>query len=745
VKNSFWSSIHPTPDTYSLFRGRFKLPAAVEVELRVVGAAWYRAWLDGKSLLEGPLRYALDRPEYQIERVSLSAGEHCLAFHVHHIGVETRILKDTPPYLWCQAFDADGQSVEIQWRCLALDSQASTARRINPQLGWIECRDTRRDPVAWEGVDFDDSSWDAPVADASPLTDPTPADLDSVRSFPHTLQAIATGPLATTFGYPTDEPAYVFHSRDRKCGTLPAKGCWRRYDLGRIRLGCPRFRLELPAGAIVEFALAEALTEDRVSPFINLSGGPSSNLDRFIARGGEQTIYPLTPKGGRFLEIHVVNAVEGEVRFLEEEFVERCYHAPSEAAFSCGDAVLEKIWMAGVETYRACAEDALTDNPTRERGQWVGDVAAVGMEIASVGYHDLRLCKRAIIQSALCPREDGLVAGMSPGGCIYLPTYAFQWAVAAVGYYRHTGDRTLLEEMWEPALRNAAAIRAFWHADGLHNVAGWNFVDWGYREESPVDPACNLHYLWCLRSMAKWARHLDQDAATFDAQADELTTLLAGLIAHRLTTDGWPALGYHCVALAMRLGLISDESGALAYLESHIKNCFPNDPTAPRNDDPAAANPRLITPYFAHYVMPLFIERGRMDFALDQFRHCWGDYMLSGDETTLVEVFDRRWSHCHQWSGCPTWQLTRYLLGLHPRFDEGAACFAFRLEPGSLTHAAGRIPHPCGGWIEIAWSRSRAEIDYQISTPAPVHLQFPDGSRQTITESASLRLPIPTT
>jgi hypothetical protein len=103
----------------------------------------------------------------------------------------------------------------------------------------------------------------------------------------------------------------------------------------------------------------------------------------------------------------------------------------------------------------------------------------------------------------------------------------------------------------------------------------------------------------------------------------------------------------------------------------------------PRNDDPGKFNARLITPYFAHYVMPLFIERGRMDFVLEQFRRCWGGFLLANGRTTWLEVFDTRWSHCHQWSGCPIWQLSRYLLGLHPRFDLGAAHYDFLCQPGS--------------------------------------------------------------
>jgi hypothetical protein len=286
------------------------------------------------------------------------------------------------------------------------------------------------------------------------------------------------------------------------------------------------------------------------------------------------------------------------------------------------------------------------------------------------------------------------------------------------------------------------AIRAFWREDGLHNVAGWNFVDWGYRaEDGPVDTACNLHYLWSLRCMAEWARAMGQDALEWDAQARELSTLLQTRIAEKLAADGWGGVGYHCATLAMKLGLADDETVCLDFLEQHLINCFPNDPSAPRNDDPTGFNARLITPYFAHYVMPLFIERGRMDFVLGQFRKCWGEYMLADGRTTWLEVFDSRWSHCHQWSGCPTWQLSRYLLGLHPRFDLGESHFDFRFEPGSLTRISGRLPHPCGGWIEISSRRDDTGWRVRISTPKPVHLRMPDGEIITVEEDREIAVP----
>src|SRR5258708_7316815 len=109
-----------------------------------------------------------------------------------------------------------------------------------------------------------------------------------------------------------------------------------------------------------------------------------------------------------------------KVRVISEEIVERTYHGEPEGKFSCPDPLLNRIWNVGVETHRACAEDSLEDNPTRERGQWAGDVVSVGMDVAASAYSDLRLCRRGLIQCAQSAREDGLVSGLCPGGGAYL-------------------------------------------------------------------------------------------------------------------------------------------------------------------------------------------------------------------------------------------------------------------------------------------------------------------------------------
>jgi len=718
-------------DYYVAFRGQFELAREADVELHILGASWFVLWVDGQYRSEGPARFPVDYPEYDVVRVKLAAGRHVLAAQVHHIGRTTRMLPDMPPFFYGKAFVA-GRELPVDWRCQKLPGYQSQVQQINPILPWIEWCDTRELPTGWRTLDFDDQAWAKPVAARTALGQLAPLPTASVQSFVHTLQPIAQGRLAETFGYEKDDISARFFLRDLVCDDLPPQGVWRRYDLGRVRLGRSRFVLDLPAGAVVEFAYSEALQQGRLSPWITLSTGPSCNLDHYIARGGAQEFFPLTPKGGRFVEVHIL-ADPARVTFVEESYIERGYHGEPVGTFTCGDPLLDRIWRTGVETYRACAEDAVTDNPTRERGQWTGDVNTVGLDIAAVAYRDLRLFRRALLLAARCAREDGLVAGLCPGNRAYLPTFAAQWVGACVHYYELTGDKVFLEQVYPYAVRNLAAYDRFLTQDGLIDGAGWIFVDWGYqRNPEPANMAYNMQFLGALRAMVRWCRLLDRegDVARYVASAERIQAVVQSWLDKHMSdgSAGWQRVGYHSAVLALRLGLIEErfEADCVRFIKSHILDCFPNNPDAPRLSDPSVESRQLITPYFAHFALGPLIERGDMDFVLNQYRTCWG-WALAGGRTTWVEVFDTRWTHCHHWSGAPTWQLSRYVLGLWARFDLGKNHFQLRLQAGSLPRAQGTLPLPGDGEaIHVEWERQQDGIHYVLQTEGPIWLHLLD-------------------
>ncbi len=759
-----WGEVkaEPAADVYAAFRGAFQLPRDGQVTIKIIAAHWFQARLDGEFLTEGPARFPLTHPEYEVLPRTLKAGRHVISALVHDEGVSTRMLRADliPPFLLCEV-STDGQPTDVQWKCRRLPGYIASGVRISPQFAWIEWCDTRANPPHWEAVDFDDRGWQQPARTPARDWAMRPLAIGHVRQFVHRPKRIAQGRLTGPFevaeipDWPDEDDVSWYRRNLQPAGK--ADGVWRRYDLGRVRLGRPDFLLDVPAGAVVEFAYAESLVDRdivdgytgqtvvrvapgktaRVLPYIPLSAGLSRNLDHYVAQGGVQRFGPITPKGGRFLEVHV-RADPAQVRFLDEKYVERCYFGPPQGSFSCDDPLLEKIWMLGVETLRGCAEDAVIDNPTRERGQWTGDVASVNMPIAAAAYSDLRLFKRAIRQTAYSARADGLVPGLNPGGPSWMGTYAVQWVDSNLHYYQLTGDRDLLEEMYPYAVRCLAVFQRDLTETGLAGNIGWNFIDWGYvSPEGPSDMGSNLHYYSALEAMIRWSKLLGRDPSHYEALAKKVKAIIRKWLVPRVETARWDAIGYHSAVLSLIHDLVpaAYRPAARDYLKRQMQRCFPNDPHAPRLSGPRTESRRLITPYFSYYAFPPLIENGEMDFVLDQYRTCWG-WGLEQGLTTQPEVFDLGWSHCHVWASSPTAQLSQYVLGLKPRYDLGKNHFLFRLIPGRLGRAAGRVPLLDGsGSVRVEWHRGPdGRIAYRLESPVEIWLHTPHGEEATRVE-----------
>jgi alpha-L-rhamnosidase len=739
-------------DVHAAFRGVFSLSSDSEFEIQLSGASWYRVWLDGELFAEGPDRYAPDFPLYQVRKLEMSAGKHLLAVQVHSEGLDTRILKGIDPFLYCRVL-AEGKEMEVDWTSLRLPGYASQFLRVSAQFGWLEWADTRQQPARWQTMEFDDTGWESPTIVSRRLGEFQSSLISEVQNRSIPFKEIGDGPLASFFGYERDNPSARFFLRDQECKSVPPQGKWKRYDLGKVRLTAPRFILDLPEGAVVEFAFSESLRHGRVMPWINLSASDSYNMVHFKARGGQQEFHPLTPKGGRYVEMHII-APPDRIKILKEDFLERGYHARPDGEFVTGDPLLNRIWQLGAETYMSCAEDALVDNPTRERGEWMGDVGIVGLQIGAAAFSDLGIIKSGLTHFAYSAREDGMVAGLAPGGPGYLSTFAALWTNANLYYWQVTGDKSLIVSLYPYAEKNIAAFEKYKTAEGISGDAGWAFVDWGYvPNQGDIDMGLNLIYYDALRAMIKWSGALDLNSKVsyYKDLAGQMKRIIEDWY-EPFFQDGeveWKEIGYHRTALGLRNGFIpiEFEEGAVASIKQHMMQCYPNNDEAPRLSDPGANNPQLITPYFAHYALPLLIERGEMDFVLDQYKACWG-WMLEQGATTCLEVFDTRWSHCHQWAGCPTWQLSRYGLGLHPAFDRGLNSFDLNLVCGYLEEASGKVPLPDGNTILVHWKKSGDHIEYNIETPVKIEVIWKDPvkagktERMLIKKEKTIHLPL---
>lgn len=716
------------PDTHAAFRGSFILEKTTTLEYRILGASVFTVWLDGHFLTEGPARFSTTNPEYQVLHFKLPKGRHILALQVHHLGVATRILGDQPPFVWNE-LEAHTGIITVKWLTSILQGYSKAVRRINPQLGWIEWCDTRKNPTDWQSTIFDDHTWVPACIVKRDLCKAVALETSNLHYTRFKGTLIDFGYLTERFGYEKDNPSARFYLRDLAKSKNESTGIWRRYDLGRIRILRPEFKLSLPEGAIVEWALSEQLFDNRVSPWITLSGGDSCNLNHFVARGGIQDFTSLSENGGRFLELHIIGDPD-KIKVIDEDFIDRGYFSEIIGEFKTQDPILNAIWNTGVETLKSCSEDAIIDNPTRERGQWTGDLT-IGLDTTSVAFNDLALCKRGLIQSAQCARNDGLVSGMSPGQNIFISSYAAQWVDACVHYWEMTGDLKFLQSLYPAAVKNIRAFESQRTADGIKKTLSWDFIDWGYKNDSlNTDQALNLFYLSALKSMARWSKALSQGDGEmyYLGLADKMTSIINSYFNSKFSNenDCWNEIGFHRTVLGLKLDLFkgTKKQEAIAAIKQHILGSFPNTPTAPHLSDPSVTNTQLITPYFGQFTFDTLLRVGETDFVLNQFKTCWG-WELNKGQTTWMEVYDTHWSGCHQWSACPTWQLSRWILGVKPHFDLGIDTYSFDIRTGSLTQAEGRIPyHNHTGAMHIKWNKNGITTHVHIDTSEPITLHI---------------------
>lgn len=731
LSDAIWLAGAETADTHVAFRGHFAHPGG-PVALNVFAVSAFVLWIDGERRLDGPLRFAPSHPEYQHLEVDLAAGTHTIAVHVRLDRLTTRISSNLPGLLWCRLTRCS-ESVAVRWRCRQLSEHRATGLRVSPLLGWVEWVDEWIDP-AWRGADYDDGAWQTPeqlVAEPQGLRAQVSQSPFVIPDWPvHRLSAVAGGAYRDTFtGYELDDLATQFALADLAPGPdEDLDGTWVRYDLGRIRIGAADVDVETTHGGIVTIGYGERLSpEGRVVPVVPLSAGPTRMVQHFRVPAGRSTVEPVQTLGGRWIEVHVRGAGS---TVLGARFRERDSLGAPTGTFACSDPVLNRIWTVGVDTLRSSAEDALVDS-VRERGEWLGDVVTAAMEIVSVSHGDFRLVERALVHAAAAARSDGMVAGCGPGELIYLGTYAAQWMTACLRHAELAGTTRLLRALYAHARANVRALYTTIGSTFETGALPWSFVDWGYDLHETSDLAVLCHIYGAGRAWQRWCDLVSDPDPDPESDADAGPTLdLDGRIAalgEHLRAQMSDA-DYHAVTLASYYGLVSPGVAADT-IETHLHGAFPFNPQGARLRSPTEVDPTVATPYFMNYALAVLLDAGRAALVADLWRRGWG-WMLDKGATTWWEVFDDRWSQCHYWAGAPTWQMTRYLLGVRPALHGAEPAWRIRLTPGDLAQATGRVPVPGGGWIDVTWSQDGDSIVLQLAASSDITVLTQNGPRR---------------
>lgn len=447
------------------------------------------------------------------------------------------------------------------------------------------------------------------------------------------------------------------------------------FDFGTEFLGHPQIVLDADAGTIVDFAYDECLRADgalalfRGNPFVEPA-------DRYVCRGGRQTIEAFYPRGGRYLQITIRSPIGVRPTTLHHMALRDATSSePFDRPFTSSNELFKWTWQTGIRTLRASSDDVFCDSPWRERGTYLGDSYVQSMVEIVVARNPM-ISRRALRLFAAAQLPSGQFSNVAPAW-YQMPLFDFTliYAIWLHDYWKLTGDEAIVRDCMHAVdrlLESETWVTSRYSPLWDVPAGGKLFVDWGvdlparlYNENGVLN-AFRFKAVECAASLF---------AATGDPARSERLRVEAAEIKDAFQTRLWlhqhgrfaggTADGsaveretVHVNVLALGFGLASaeQEPALIRYLLGRIPNNAARAISAESGND-------YIELYFLKYLLDALVRIDRHDIA----RQVISDHMSimrdAGSPTfweSLRLGSAGKGSFCHSWSAAPLIYLAQF-------------------------------------------------------------------------------------
>ncbi len=433
-----------------LFRNKLTLQDVKTAVLKITADDYYKLYINGEFVTQGP---ASNYPRaYYYNEIDvakyLHEGENTFAVHTYYQGLVNRvwISADLRQMLWL-SLCVNGEDIlasDESWLCTNHTGYSVYSDEIGYDTAFAECYDSRAKEVGFFKTDFDDSYWiNASVykkADYKLLKQPT-KQLEIYDIKPQEIKEIAGG-LFVDYGF--EAVGYI---------KLKAKG--NTGDAVIIRAG-----EELCDDGSVRYDMRCNCTYE----------------EKWILSGDDDTLVQFDYKAFRYVELLCPKTVE----IKDIAFTVRHYPFEQTAVYETKKPKLLQVLSLCADTAKYGTQENYVDCPTREKGQYLGDVSvAARAQAALTG--DTAMMKKAIkefcLSSFICP---GIMAVSGASLMQEIADYSLQLPAQVCWVYSVDKDIEFVK-FTQPYLTGMLEhFLKFMNPDGLlENVTDkWNLVDW---------------------------------------------------------------------------------------------------------------------------------------------------------------------------------------------------------------------------------------------------------------------------
>jgi len=401
----------------------------------------------------------------------------------------------------------------------------------------------------------------------------------------------------------------------------------------------------------------------------------------------------------------------------------------------------------------------ITDGARRDREVWSGDMRVWGPSLyyttgdKTAANGSLKLFSKYVdangqTASVLPPQSSIEVTsnrGAGPANPWYSLGYSMFFIDNLYDYYLHTGDKTLVTDLWSAAQGELAYLAAQQDDTNLLNVGAISGFTWhpqfdaiyaaGTTATTHVSEF-NLDYVQSLKHASALATALG-DSATASTYADRAALVAtainanlrseAGLYEISNTRTGYTAQDANAKAVLYGVAPAAEASGILATLATDLGTSY-----GPMAFDASYfttynGGAGVISPYISNWEVLARLEQGDTAGALSIINKLWGRMVSEGDyysgatweslNATTGYPVDNNISLAHAWSSGPTAALSKYVLGVRPA-TPGFKTWLIQPQTGSLAWASGRVPTPFGA-ITFKWAVNHDSVPFGAELIVP--------------------------
>ncbi len=737
---------------------------AEKTTLRVAAATIYRAWVNGELVASGPARGP--RGFYRVDAIDVSdqlkAGANVIAIEVAGYNANSYYVLDQPSFLQAELVQGpnvlastlgEGQPFEAG----VLGYRVQKVQRYSFQRPFIEVYRLTPDSLRW--ISEVEAAMAAPVKLAAQpekillprrvlypeLTEIPPTKHVSAGRIEH-LDEVAkpwkdrslTNINEQLKGYPEAELDLVVSTDMQKLVSIGADSLdasWKdqpelslsadRYqvvDMAINRTGMIGATVTCKEKTVLLFAFDEILTDtDQATGDVNFRRLGCVNVVRYELEPGRYHLESIEPYTFRYLK---AICLEGKCKIKDLYLREFAHPTTPQAHFAASDERLNRLYAAGVQTFRQNTLDIFMDCPSRERAGWLCDslfTARVAPELAGS-----TVVERAFLENFLLPEKfahlpDGMLPMCYPADHYngnFIPNWSLFFVLELEEYQARSGDQVMIDAMRSRVMKLMDYFKRFENEDGLlEKLEAWVFVEWSAANKFVQDVNYPSNMLYAS-ALAAAGRMYNDPALT--AKAEKIRDVIRNqsydgtfFVDNALRKDdGKLEVTRNRSEVCQYFAFFFDVATPKTYPElwRKLRDEFGPD----RQETKAHAEVHKANSFIGNVVrMELLSEAGLGQQILDESVA----YLLyMADRTGTLWENDGAYASCnHGFASHVVHALNRDILGVY-EIDRPGRTINLRFCDVDLEWCEGRIPL-FDGEINLRWDQDDKTLRYRLTVP----------------------------